>query len=180
VPLYNLLAVVLLVAGQHRQGQQTRRLWRRLGVGTVTNPLILACVAGLLWAWTGQALPTALERAAITLGQMALPLALLGLGTSLRPCRLRGRWAACSTAAAIKLVGGPLAGAACGAILAVPMPDLRIALLYLACPTAVLSYVMVCELGGDEDLAAGIVVITTITSAIALGAVLLLTRSTFH
>jgi len=44
----------------------------------------------------------------------------------------------------------------------------------LACPTAVVSYVMAEQLGADDRLAGGIVLLTTIASVGSLAAVLLL------
>jgi predicted permease len=46
--------------------------------------------------------------------------------------------------------------------------DFRITVLLLACPTAVVTYVMALELGGDPNLSAAIVMVSTLSSMISL------------
>ncbi|MDP2932508.1 MAG: AEC family transporter, partial [bacterium] len=50
--------------------------------------------------------------------------------------------------------------------------EARIALVYLACPVAVASYVMADQLEGDPKMAAATVLISTFISVLSLGVVL--------
>ena len=49
-----------------------------------------------------------------------------------------------------------------------PPAERQILLIYLACPTAVASYVMADIFNSDRDLAAHIIVISTLLSAVSL------------
>ncbi|MFW6146405.1 MAG: AEC family transporter [Planctomycetota bacterium] len=174
VPIYNLIAVVALTAGQdHHDGSAAARAWR-MAVRVITNPLLLACAAGLVVSMAPQALPLFARRTFRTVGQMALPLALLGIGASLSFHHLRAGWSQVTAASILKLVITPLLGAAAAWGLGASPEATRIALVMLACPTAVASYVMAEQLGADDRLAGGIVLMTTIASVGSLAAVLLL------
>jgi len=54
--------------------------------------------------------------------------------------------------------------------------ELQIALLFLACPAAVNTYVMAEQMGSDDALAGGIVVISTLLSLPAFAAVLVMVQ----
>ncbi len=163
VPVYNVLAVVCLLHDRHcASGGDDGVSWGKIAFGVVTNPLILACVAGIGWALLDTRLPVAIERVLGTVGGMALPLALMGLGASLSFQGVRDRIAPALGASAIKLVIGPVLGIVAGKMLGLTASELKIAVIYLACPTAVASYVMAHQMRADHELAASIVVLSTV------------------
>jgi hypothetical protein len=174
VPVYNMVAVVVLLAGQKRDGSAASGRVGRILVGTVTNPLLLACAAGLAWSMTGRALPGVVERTCSTIGNMALPLVLMGLGASLTLKAVRGTVVPALASATIKVAVGPIAGYLVGRQLGLTPGQLRVGLLYLACPTAVVSFVMAEQLNSDSRLTASIIVVATFLSIPALAVVLLL------
>lgn len=174
VPAYNIAAVLILIGGRGEAGQGRRRI-RQLAIGLATNPLLLACLAGLAVIAAGWHLPAPLRAACKTIGDMNTPLALLGIGASLTFSDLRAHWRVASIATAIKLVISPLIGVALAALLSLSAGERQIALIFLACPTAAASYVMAQQLGADEHLAANIIVISTVLSVLALAVVLAVT-----
>jgi hypothetical protein len=74
-------------------------------------------------------------------------------------------------AAVIKLSVGPVVGYFAAGWLGVGRVETAVALIMLACPTAVASYVLTEQLGGDSALSAGAVVVSTILSIASLAAV---------
>ena len=174
VPVYNVLAVVVLLAGQKRDGSAVAGRVGRILVGTLTNPLLLSCAAGLAWSMTGRALPAVVARTCATIGYMALPLVLMGLGASLTLKAVRGTFVPAFASATIKVAVGPIAGYLVGRQLGLTAGELRVGLLYLACPTAVVSFVMAEQLNSDSRLTASIIVLATFLSIPALAVVLLL------
>jgi predicted permease len=54
--------------------------------------------------------------------------------------------------------------------------DMRIGVIMLGCPTAVVTYVMAARLQGDTDLAGTIVIVSTVTSAVTITGWLFLIR----
>lgn len=139
-----------------------------------TNPLILACLAGLPFCYFGIGLPLFVTRSATALGRMGLPLALLGIGAALVRLGLGGRARLAWLAALVNVAVLPLAGWPLCRALGLSGEETLIALTFLACPVAASSHILVLELGGDEGLAGGAVVTSTLASAISLGAVILL------
>ncbi len=173
IPLYNAAAVVVLVAGQHHAERSFRRRLKSITVQVATNPLLIACVAGIAWSLTGRSLPLLADRTFTAIGQMALPLALLGIGASLRFDALRDGWLPAAACSAIKVVAAPLMGYFIGRAMGLPREHLLIAVLFLGVPTAVVSWVMAEQLESDQHLAAGGVVLSTVLSMLSLAVILL-------
>lgn len=168
VPFYNALAVFALVTGSN----QTQQSWLSLVRSIITNPLLLACALGLSWGFLGLPLPLALSKTLQTIGQMALPLALLGIGVSLATTKVRGTITIPTVAAFIKVVFAPILGLLLANWLGLSNIERAIALLYLACPTAIASYIMAQQLGGDEVITSNSIVLSTLLSALVLAIVL--------
>jgi predicted permease len=171
VPVYNLAAVLTLSWGNRKQQEGT---WQQLGYSVVTNPLILACVVGLGWSTLNFPYPLWLNRTLTTLGNFALPLALLGVGVSLVSRGMQGQILPSMWAAGVKVVAAPLVGWGLGSLLGLSPLERLIALLYLACPTAIASYVMAGQLGCDEHLTSNAIVLSTLLSAVSLSVILAL------
>ncbi len=174
VPIYNVVAVTVLLAAQRSHPSLLRRRIRELLFRIATNPLVLSCVAGLVFVLTGWKLPPLLRQTCATIGQMTTPLALLGIGAGLTLESLRGRLRDSSAAAIIKVVAAPVAGWAVAPLLGLSAAELRMALLYLCCPTATASYVMARQFGSDDALAGNVIVVSTILSMPALAVALLI------
>lgn len=175
IPVYNAAAVFILIGSQGGGGGQTRQRARQLAARVATNPLLVSCLAGLAVVAVGWRLPAPLRAVCKTIGDMNTPLALLGIGAALSFSGLRAHWRNAGIATLIKLVASPLSGLAFAALLGLSASELRIALIFLVCPTAAASYVMAQQLGADEQLAANIIVVSTVLSILALAVVLMLT-----
>lgn len=167
VPIYNLTAVVVLLTARPAAGSPGQGL-RQLLVALATNPLVLACAAGLLCALFGWKLPPVLRQTCATLGQMSTPLALLGIGASLTLPAVRHNLSRATAAALIKVGWAPAVGFLVASLLRLSPVELRVALIFLACPTASASYIMAEQLGSDGKLAANIIVLSTLLAVPAL------------
>ncbi len=168
-PVYNLVAVVVLLTARPKDAQaQAGQEIKRILQAMATNPLVISCIAGLLFALLPWELPTIVRRTFSTVGQMSTPLALLGIGASLTLTTLRHNLRPASYASLVKVVFSPLAGYFLAKTLGLAPVELRIALIYLACPAAAASYVMAEQLGSDEKLAASIIVLSTLLSVASL------------
>jgi len=166
VPVYNFISVTVLLVSKH---QIDRGIFSRVFRGVITNPLIIASVCGLGYSFLFDSLPLAIGRSLNALGQMSLPVALMAIGAS-----LTGKKVVCENfkpavaASLIKVVVAPLAGYAIARAIGLDSGEMLVAMVLLACPTAVASYVMTQEIGGNAPLSARIVVISTILSAASL------------
>lgn len=134
--------------------------WRFLG-----NPIILATLLGLLFSAFTIELPDFLDSSFSIVGDMALPLALLIIGGSLkRTPTSRVQLIAISTISKLLLL--PFVGFMVFRMMGVGPTQTEVAVILLASPSATISYVMAAEMGGDQDLAAAAVTISTVASIV--------------
>ena len=165
VPTFNFISVFVLLLG--RQTLNVAVL-KRMSFQIITNPLLIACGLGLLFSFLKIEIPLAIDRTLNAIGQMSLPLALIGIGGSLEAVKNRGSLLLSTVAALIKVMITPILGYFLILLFDCGAAETKIAMIYLSCPTAVTSYVMATQLGADEVIAANAVVISTILSIVSL------------
>lgn len=162
VPLINLLAILVLWLPQRRRQGSSGVPWREQ---LLLNPLVLAAIAGLLWSRLALPLPEITQRVLQPLSQIALPLALLAIGTGFSLRQLQGDLRRAAGASALKLLLLPALHFLILMALGFRGEDLGISLLLAATPTAAASYIVACELDGNPGLAASIIVLSTLLAA---------------
>jgi len=166
--VYNIGGVVVLLLSQHRLGwNMVRPFLRQLA----TTPPLLATLAGIGWALTGWTMPPSIDKTLGSLGEMALPLGLLGVGGSLITVKLGVHWRTPLAAALVKTAFSPVLGWLVGRALGLGTAELKMVLILMACPTAIVSYTMALELKGDEALAAGAIALSVLTSVVTLAVI---------
>lgn len=169
VPLLNALAVVALMAPHGpEKGEGFRAAAGRILRQVATNPIILACLAGVAWSLLKLPLPGMVRRTLGLLTPATLPLSLLCLGGSFSFERARKGFALAALASFLKVVVLTGIGVSLYRSMGVSGDDLRIGVIMLGCPTAVVTYVMAARLRGDTDLAGTIVIVSTAASAITI------------
>ncbi len=165
---YNILAVIVLQHG-------TSADWRKVARSISTNPLMLAGLLGLIVPLLNITLPSFVDRALQSLGNAAVPIALLCIGGSLAITPLRGRRSWITVAALLKVAVLPFLVYWLGRLVGLGPQEQRIALVLTACPTAAASFVMAKQMGGDEALASGSIALSTVLSGLSLALVLWIT-----
>lgn len=167
--LYNVAGVVVLTVSRHAWG------WRMAGPVlrqlAVTPPLV-ATLAGIGFVATGWALPVVVAKTLAALGEMALPLGLLGVGGSLVGGTWRGAWRAPLASAVLKTAGGAALGWAAARLVGLGAEETRLVMILAAAPTAIVSYTLAVELRGDEEMAASTIACSVLASLPVLGVVL--------
>lgn len=160
IPFYNLLAVIILTPPE---GSSLKERLKKTTSGIIRNPLIIACVIGLGIMLLKLDVPAPILRATKTIGQAALPCALLSLGASLSFDTLKVQLKPAIAATFLKLILMPLIGYLLLQLKGSHDSDILLtSMIYLASPTAVTSYVMAEQMGADKDLAAAAVTLSTI------------------
>jgi len=163
--LYNVSGVLALLLSRHRLSlAMIRPLLRQL----LLTPPLLATLAGMGCAALGLKLPVPLDRALATLGEMALPLGLLGVGGTLATLGAATNWRWPGGAVLIKTLLAPVIGWGLGSWCGLEPAALQVAMILMACPTAIVSYTIVVELKGDEAMASAIIVGSVVLSLPAL------------
>ncbi len=166
-PIYNFLAVVELTF-PHSQGQSNSELVSRTAKEVALNPLILACAGGFLFSGLGLDLHPAADKTLELLGSIAPPLALLVVGASMKFRGIKEQLGASLVVSAAKLAIYPALVYYLFSLFNVSGTYLKVAVLLVATPTAVISHIFAREMKGDEQLAGAIIIITTILSMITI------------
>jgi predicted permease len=167
--VYNIAGVVVLLLSRHTLGwSMVKPFLKQLA----TTPPLLATIAGIAVALMRWPVPAPLEKTFTALGEMALPLGLLGVGGSLVTVKLRGNWRWPLAVAILKTIAAPALGWFVGRRFGLGQVELKVLMVLLACPTAIISYTMVLELKGDETLASGSIILSVLTSIVSLAVII--------
>jgi len=166
--VYNMISITVLLAHSDRKQRRPAETARIYSQQLLTNPLIIACALGLALNAVQILPPLPIQRSLAALGNMALGLALLSIGTSLSFDGIRHGLGRSFTASCIQVFVQPLIGLALALAWKLPAIDRQMLLIYLACPAAVASYVLADIFDSDRELAGHIIVVSTLLSAISL------------
>ena len=163
VPIFNTLSVITLeVCGGKKPGIP------KLLLAVAKNPLILGTAAGLLMLALGIRLPAPLEKAAQMMSQAASPLMLFLLGAFFRFRGLKDHWRQLLTVCLGRLVVIPAIAMSAAVALGFRGIELITLLTVFASSTAVASFPMAQQQGGDAALAGDIVVATSACASVTL------------
>ena len=159
VPIYNTLAVTSMEL--FRGGKPN--VWT-IGKRVVTNPIIIACVLGLLFGALHVTLPTFLLSSLTKIAGCCAPLGFLALGGTLTFASFRKNRRALSVVTLLRLVVVPIVYVGIVYLLGYRGEHLLVALIIFGAPAAVTTYAMACAMDGDDELAGGIVSLTSALS----------------
>ncbi|TBU89503.1 AEC family transporter [Phytopseudomonas dryadis] len=139
-----------------------------------SNPLIIGVLAAIPFAYWEVIPPHWMMVSAEYFAQMTLPLALICIGGTLSLASLRESSGIAISSSLMKMVWLPLLSTAGAWLYGFRDADLAILFLYFASPTAAASFVMARAVNGNYQLAAAIIVITTLAAVVTTNVGLLL------
>lgn len=160
-PIYNILSIYALT---HAASDESEMDWLLLLKNVITNPLIVAILVAMPLAYWHVSLPSMVMQGIDYIAAMTLPLALICIGASLSLTALRHTQGLSWLAVAIKLLILPLSIGSAAYAFGFRGVELGCLVLMFASPTAAASYVMVRSIGGNHQLAANIIALTTLVS----------------
>jgi predicted permease len=132
--------------------------------GVISNPIILSIVAALLVSTFNIEIPDIVLNSVGYFAQLTLPLALLCTGAALRFSSFRNDAKAAALSIFVKCLVYPSVIVLAAIYFDISGIKLGIVYLMSIAPTAAASYVMVRKIGGNHQLAAHIIAISTILS----------------
>lgn len=138
------------------------------------NPLVIGVTVAVPFAYWRIPLPDWLMTSGQYFAQMTLPLALICIGGTLSLSVLRESSRTAMSSSLMKMVCLPALATAGAWLCGFRGADLGILFLYFACPTASASFVMARAVNANHQLAAIIIVLTTLMAAVSINAGLLL------
>ncbi len=175
LPVYNVLAVIILTVPM--------RKIKKLNLGNtvqeiILNPLIIAVIVALPFSYFKLELPSMLLTTGNFLADVALPLALIGIGGSLNIENIKRASTLAFSSSILKLIVVPVILTLFAYLFGYREMDLGIMFILFACPTAIVSFIMAEAMGCNSKLAGNIVVISTIGSVITISVAIIYLKST--
>jgi predicted permease len=174
LPLYNVLAVIVLTVPLKTDEKPILKsaVWDIL-----LNPLILAVIIGLPFSIFNIKLPQLVLSTGNFLADLALPLALIGIGGSFNIENLKKASNLALGSSIIKIVLLPIILTTGAYFLGYRNVDLGIMFIVFAAPTAIASFVMADVMGANSRLAGNIIMITTLGSVFTISIGILILKS---
>ena len=170
IPLNNVLAVLALLPCGGKA--DFRSVIRKI----VTNPLIIGVALGGICLLCSLTLPSPIDKVCTDLGSLATPVSLLVLGASLRWQGMKDSRRLLTWTLIFKQLIIPFAMAGLAVLLGFRGMELGVMVILFGAPTAVSSFPMAQAMGGDGQLAANTVVMTTVLSMGTLFALIYLCK----
>lgn len=166
IPLVNILSVYVLIHFGTMRSTDSNN-WHIVSI-TARNPVVIACLVGILLNISGTKPPGYISIFLQILGQAALPLGLLTVGGSQQfgSIKQTGRYIA--AASLLKLLVMPGIMWFFCSLFTVPMNFTAIAIIFAALPGSALSFILAKQLGGDNRLMANIITAQTGLSIVTL------------
>ena len=166
VPFYNVAAVIILSFFSEKR---TNRLSiTKLVCDIARNPLIIGCVAGMMFGALHVDIPMAINKPIGELSAAASPLALFLMGCDFKFRSLNNNLWKVFSATAARLIIVPLVAMLVFISMGFRSIELSVLLCIFATPTAVSSYIMADNMGCDGELSGQIVVMTTVGSSLTI------------
>ncbi|EAR60095.1 hypothetical protein MED92_17187 [Oceanospirillum sp. MED92] len=165
IPLFNVLSILALSIPAQRSGSSSLT---STAMEVLKNPLIIAVCLALPFSYFGFQLPEVAQKTGRYFANLTLPLALLAIGGSLNLQSLRNTSAQATWATLSKLVILPVALTMMAWLYGFRGQDLTMLMVLFGCPTAAASFVMAKGMGGNAELAANIILMTTLGSVVSL------------
>jgi predicted permease len=174
--MYNLLSIYTLNNSLHNQGASLKKNL----VDIIKNPLIIGIMAGLLANLLSFSTPEIIIQSNQYIAQMTLPLALIAIGGSLNFLQIKQNIKTAFVASVWKIVISPVVLVIL--LFFIPIDPTAAGVLFLltASPTATASLIMVQSMRGNSDLAAKIIILSTLLSlfTVTIGFAILVSTKT--
>ncbi len=172
IPFINVMAVSTLIWYSGMQIKPRQRILM-MGKALISNPLILSCIAGILYARSIGSFPPVLVNTFQLMTSVTLPLALLSIGGALTFKGMRQFLSVSVIAATAKLLLMPLIGYFLLKAFGVTGVPFKVSMIFFAVPTATSIYILSSQLNSDTEMASATILLSTILSFFSLTVALL-------
>jgi len=173
IPIINVLAVITLIWFSNKSHSINEKI-KFLTKALVSNPLIIGCIAGLMFSKTNLSFPTFIDNTFGLMTAVTMPLALLSIGGSLTLTGVRKYKKNAIIASVLKLIALPFIGYFLLIVFEINGIPFRTGMIFFALPTSTAIYVLSAQLGSDTRLASASIVASTLISFISLSIALLI------
>lgn len=168
VPLYNIMAVVVLSVFKPGNNSFDKALVKKTLKGIATNPIIIGIVAGFVWSALKLSMPSVLHKTVSSIGATATPMGLMSMGATFEMKKATSKMKPTLVAVFMKLVGFCAIFLPMAALLGFRNEELIAILVMLGSATTVSCFVMARNMGHEGTLSSGVIMMTTLLSAFTL------------
>ncbi|WP_196593255.1 AEC family transporter [Pectinatus sottacetonis] len=169
VPLYNVMAVIVLAAFKANQKNLLNvQLIKKTVINVLLNPIILGIVFGIIWSLLKIPIPIIVHKTISSIAALATPLGLMAMGGAFKFQSVHNNIKPIIICSIMKLFVFCILFLPVAVYLGFTQSKLIAALVMLGSATTVSSYIMARNMGHDGILTAGTVMFTTIFSAFSL------------
>lgn len=168
VPLYNVMAVVVLSFFKPGNNSFDKELVKKTLKGIVTNPIIIGIVVGFVWSALKLPMPLILHKTVSSIGATATPMGLMSMGATFEMKKATSKMKPTLVAVFMKLVGFCAIFLPMAAFLGFRNEELIAILVMLGSATTVSCFVMARNMGHEGTLSSGVIMMTTLLSAFTL------------
>lgn len=177
VPLYNIMAVVVLSFFHPERRGIDGAVMKKTLKGIATNPIIIAIVLGLFWSALRIPMPPIMQKTVSSIGGMATPMGLIAMGAAFDVRKAFAKAKPAAAAAFIKLIGFCALFLPVAVALGFRESELVAILVMLGSATTVSCFVMAKNMGHEGVLTSSVVMLTTLFSGFTLTGWIYLLRS---
>lgn len=168
VPLYNIMAVVVLSVFKPGNNSFDKALVKKTLKGIATNPIIIGIVAGFVWSALKLPMSTILHKVVSNVGATATPMGLMSMGATFEMKKATSKMKPTLVAVFMKLVGFCAIFLPMAALLGFRNEEMIAILVMLGSATTVSCFVMARNMGHEGTLSSGVIMMTTLLSAFTL------------
>ncbi len=172
IPIYNIVSVIVLTC--YGSGKAN---FKTICINLAKNPLIIATLSGIVFLLNGWTLPTAVDSAFISMGNVATPLCLFLLGANFEFKKLNAVLKQTVITVIGRLIVVPVIALGLAIALGFRGVDLACIMIVFSSPTAVSSYTMAEKMGGDAPLASAVVIFTSFLCIFSLFFIILILKT---
>lgn len=173
IPIINIFAVTTLSWYAEKKVALLQRVLLTVKA-LVSNPLIIACFAGMLYSKMIGAFPVFIDSTFRLASSITLPLALLSIGGALTTASIKSYFKLSLVACLFKLVILPAAGYYFLSVFDVTGVAFKAGMIYFTLPTSTALYILSSQLSSDTQLASSAIALSTMLSFISLSVAMLI------
>jgi predicted permease len=159
VPLFSILAVV---GFEVFKAQKSDIKILSLIAEMIKTPLIIGCLLGLIFFLFNIKLPFVIEKSVSDISKIATPLAIVAIGGSFTFRSIKGCIKEVAITVFLRLVFIPLVAIIVAVMMGFRGEALACLLITFGGPVSISSFSMAQQMGGDEDVAANVVIFSSL------------------
>jgi malonate transporter len=181
LPIMMAASIVMIEWARRDQGQATSplKIIRDFFANLLSNPLIIGILAGLVWRFSGLAMPSLGTRFIDAFANIGGTIALFAMGLSLRKFGISGNIVPALALSGLKLMVLPAAALVSALVFSLPPLTAQIVVVAAALPVGVNPYLIATRFGTGQNLAGNTMTASTALAAFTVTFWLFVAQSVF-